>query len=102
MHIIYKLLLASGIALATFHTAILTSAQTPVPAKRTDGPGGLVESIGVNTHLTYPDTVYYTGYDAIIKPRLLESHIRYVRHAEISFTSVVVIWRIMVLSSIWA
>jgi hypothetical protein len=37
------------------------------------------EMVGVNTHLVYTDKIYDTGYESIIKPRLIESGIRYIR-----------------------
>jgi hypothetical protein len=40
-----------------------------------------VNSIGVNIHLGYWDTVYGAGYDGIIKPRLLQLGVRHVRDA---------------------
>jgi hypothetical protein len=36
------------------------------------------EMVGV-THLVYTDKIYDTGYESIIKPRLIESGIRYIR-----------------------
>jgi hypothetical protein len=37
------------------------------------------EMVGVNTHLVYKDKIYDTGYESIVKPRLIESGIRYIR-----------------------
>lgn len=39
----------------------------------------LIETIGVNTHLRYTDTVYYTRFDDVILPRLKQLGVRYVR-----------------------
>ncbi|MEM8529942.1 MAG: hypothetical protein AAGF95_03815 [Chloroflexota bacterium] len=38
-----------------------------------------IDTIGVNTHLHYTDTVYGQSFDEIIKPKLLASGIRHVR-----------------------
>jgi hypothetical protein len=38
-----------------------------------------VDSIGVNTHLYYQDTVYYQKYEELIKPKLLELGVRHIR-----------------------
>lgn len=65
-----------------------TSAEPPVeappppesgqgaPAKSADA---FVHSIGVNLHVSYFQTVYGTGWESIVKPRLLELGIRHVR-----------------------
>jgi hypothetical protein len=38
-----------------------------------------VDTIGVNVHLYYMDKVYYQKFDNLIKPRLLELGVRYIR-----------------------
>ncbi len=38
-----------------------------------------VDSIGVNTHLFYDDSVYYQKYNEIIKPKLLDLGVRHIR-----------------------
>jgi len=38
-----------------------------------------VDSIGVNTHLFYDDSVYYQKYNEIIKPKLLDLGVRHLR-----------------------
>lgn len=47
-----------------------------VKAKKADS---FVDSIGVNTHLFYTDTVYHEKYEEIIKPKLLELGVRHIR-----------------------
>ena len=57
-------------------SAVVLAAAAAEPARQADS---FVDSIGVNTHLPYDDGIYGTGYDAIIKPRLLELGIRHLR-----------------------
>jgi hypothetical protein len=47
-----------------------------VKAQKADS---FIESIGVNTHLFYDDTVYHQKYEEIIKPKLLELGVRHIR-----------------------
>lgn len=49
---------------------------TPVQARPADA---FVDSVGVNTHLHYTDTVWGQKYNEIIKPKLLASGIRHAR-----------------------
>ena len=37
------------------------------------------DMVGVNTHISYRGTVYDTGFDAIVRPRLLELGVRHIR-----------------------
>lgn len=37
------------------------------------------EMVGVNTHLVYAGTAYDTGFESIVKPRLIELGVRYIR-----------------------
>lgn len=39
----------------------------------------VADGVGVNTHINYAGSVYNSGYESIIKPRLLESGIRHIR-----------------------
>src|SRR5574338_516931 len=49
---------------------------TSLPARSADG---FVQSIGINVHLSYFQTVYGTGWTTIVKPRLLELGVRHLR-----------------------
>jgi hypothetical protein len=59
-------------------SAVPAAAQAPVPepARPADT---FVESVGVNTHLHYTGTVYDSGFDRIIRPKLIGLGIRHVR-----------------------
>jgi hypothetical protein len=48
----------------------------PENAKSADS---FVDTIGVNVHLNYMDKVYYQKFDNLIKPKLLELGVRYIR-----------------------
>jgi hypothetical protein len=52
------------------------SLSAPVTAKTADG---LVNSIGVNTHLSYFQSPYGTGFNSIVKPRLVALGVRHLR-----------------------
>jgi len=69
----------------TFSTAVLVIGSAlyapvvqaqPELARRADD---FVDSIGVNTHLFYDNSVYYQKYNSIIKPKLLELGVRHIR-----------------------
>lgn len=47
-------------------------------ARRADD---FVDSVGVNTHLQYNESVYYKRYNDLIKPKLLELGVRHIRDA---------------------
>jgi len=51
--------------------------------KQADSADSFVDKMGVVVHLTYKDRVYYTGYETIIKPRLLELGLRHARDGAI-------------------
>ena len=53
--------------------------QTVLIATR--GADDFVNSIGVNTHLGYWDTPYGSGFDGIVKPRLIQLGVRHARDA---------------------
>lgn len=74
-HVIFSAGLLSGMAISAVNWLTPIATATPVTAKSADA---FVDSIGVNTHLTYGDTPY-NRFDDIIKPRLKESGIRYIR-----------------------
>jgi len=48
----------------------------PEPARSADD---FVDTVGVNTHLFYNNSVYYQKYNEIIKPKLLELGVRHIR-----------------------
>jgi hypothetical protein len=50
--------------------------SAPVAAKSADG---VVNSIGINTHLSYFQTAYGTGFNTIVKPRLIALGLRHLR-----------------------
>lgn len=52
------------------------SLSAPVAAKSADG---LVNSIGINTHLSYFQSPYGTGFSSIVKPRLVALGVRHLR-----------------------
>jgi len=69
----------------TFSTAVLVIGSAlyapvvqaqPELARRADD---FVDSIGVNTHLFYDNSVYYQKYNSIIKPKLLDLGVRHIR-----------------------
>lgn len=68
------------ICTAIFVVAFVSNAPftfaAPVQAIPSDLAADLV---GINTHLNYTDTVYYSHYTDIIKPRLLELGVRHIR-----------------------
>ena len=63
----------AGLALSIFVPAVSAAPET---ARSADD---FVDSIGVNTHLFYDNSVYYQKYNEIIKPKLLELGIRHIR-----------------------
>ncbi|AQA24082.1 hypothetical protein BTZ20_4095 [Rhodococcus sp. MTM3W5.2] len=81
MHLTSPTRVVVGFAVAALTaTSLLVSAPSvaATPVASTAGPGqqassaaAFVDSIGVNVHLHYTDTIY-DRYDDIIKPRLLE------------------------------
>ncbi len=54
----------------------VSSASAPVAAKRADE---IVNSIGVNTHLSYFQSPYGKGFHSIVKPRLVALGVRHLR-----------------------
>jgi hypothetical protein len=52
------------------------SLSAPVAAKSADG---VVHSIGLNVHMAYFQTVYGTGFNTIVKPRLAALGVRHLR-----------------------
>jgi hypothetical protein len=50
--------------------------SSPENAKSADN---FIDTIGVNVHLNYMDRVYYQQFDNLIKPKLLELGVRYIR-----------------------
>ena len=57
----------------TGHRRLPHSGYAATPADR------LVDSVGVNTHLWYDNSVYYNRYSDIIKPALIDMGIRHIR-----------------------
>jgi len=68
----------AGIALSLLSVvAIATSVQAAEEkARRADD---FVDSVGVNTHLYYNESVYYKRYNDLIKPKLLALGVRHIR-----------------------
>lgn len=58
----------------------LQAISEPIHTEPAWSADAFVDSIGVNTHLSYIDTSY-SNYTALIKPRLIESGIRHIRDA---------------------
>ena len=58
--------------------ALITASIHAEEAEKARSADAFVDSIGVNIHLGYSDTVYHK-FDEIVKPRLLEAGIRNVR-----------------------
>jgi hypothetical protein len=56
----------------------ITSASDGPSARPTRAADAFVDSIGVNTHLGYSDTIY-RRYDDVIRPRLAELGVRHIR-----------------------
>src|SRR4051812_25462209 len=63
------------LGLAAFAGGPPASGQEPRPSRAADS---FLDSIGVNVHLGYTDTIY-RHYDGIIRPRLVELGVRHVR-----------------------
>ncbi|MFG1782619.1 hypothetical protein ACGFIU_09275 [Rhodococcus oryzae] len=88
MHHTFPTRVVVGFAVAALTaTTLLVSAPSvaATPVASTSGPGqqassaaAFVDSIGVNVHLHYTDTIY-DRYDDIIKPRLLELGVKNLR-----------------------
>ena len=73
----YRQLCACTVSLVVGTALLAPSGYTqPEPARSADD---FVDSIGVNTHLFYDDSVYYQKYNEIIKPKLLELGVRHIR-----------------------
>lgn len=68
----------AGLALSLLSViALTTSVQAAEErARRADD---FVDSVGVNTHLYYDDSVYYKRYNDLIKPKLLALGVRHIR-----------------------
>src|SRR5215471_9365339 len=59
---------------------VATSAPvSTVPSEQARSADGFVDTMGVNTHLGYLDTVYSSGFSTIIAPMLQKSGLRHVR-----------------------
>lgn len=74
----YYILTVLGAAVIIGCTALLTP-SAPKQSGQTRSADSFVDSIGVNTHLYYDNTVYYKKYNEIIKPRLQELGVRHIR-----------------------
>jgi len=73
----YRQLCACTVSLVVGTALLAPSGYTqPEPARSADD---FVDSIGVNTHLFYDNSVYYQKYNQIIKPKLLELGVRHIR-----------------------
>jgi hypothetical protein len=68
--------LLSTFSLASFTSSSTDSHSVTLQARQADT---LADFIGVNTHLHYSGSVYDTGWDSIIKPKLLELGLRHIR-----------------------
>lgn len=66
-----------GLALSFCANLFVPSVQAAPEAARS--ADGFVDTIGVNTHLFYDQSVYYQKYGEIIKPKLLELGVRHIR-----------------------
>ena len=64
-----------GAAATLVLTPSLATAAPPVPARAADS---FVDSIGVNTHTYYTDTVYYSDFETV-KQRFAELGVRHIR-----------------------
>jgi hypothetical protein len=53
-----------------------SASSAPIKAQMADNAADMV---GVNTHISFKGTVYDTGFETIIKPRLLELGVRHIR-----------------------
>lgn len=75
----------AGLAL-TMGTSMLMSPAHAAPetARSADS---FVDSIGINTHLSYSDSVYFNEYDSIIKPKLQKLGVRHIRDAAVDVQS---------------
>ncbi len=72
----YALTLLCPIVIA--YTLIISPSVSATSEKALSADS-FVDSIGINTHLYYNDTTYYTKYKEIIKPKLLELGVRHIR-----------------------
>lgn len=72
-----RLFLAAGVALLL--GAALRPANPPVEARRALAADTAADMVGVNTHLYYYDRIYGSGWERIVRPRLLELGARHIR-----------------------
>ena len=78
---LYALALLCTTALVICTGLLAPSGHTqPQPARSADA---FVDSIGVNTHLYYDDSVYYKNYSDIIKPKLQALGVRHIRDSAV-------------------
>lgn len=70
----------TGIALSCLSIVAIASSVQAAPEKARSADE-FVDSIGVNTHLQYDDSVYYKNYNDLIKPKLLGLGVRHIRDA---------------------
>ncbi|KJH70051.1 hypothetical protein [Aliterella atlantica] len=66
-------LVASILVLGLFSSSVQAAEEK---ARRADD---FVDSVGVNTHLYYNESVYYKRYNDLIKPKLVELGVRHIR-----------------------
>jgi len=77
----YALALLCTTALVICTGLLAPSGYTqPQPARSADS---FVDSIGINTHLYYDDSVYYKNYSDIIKPELQALGVRHIRDSAV-------------------
>ncbi len=67
----------AGLALSLCTNLFVPSVSAAAETARS--ADNFVDSIGVNTHLFYDDSVYYQKYNEIIKPKLLDLGVRHIR-----------------------
>ncbi|HEU4648153.1 MAG TPA: RICIN domain-containing protein [Gemmatimonadales bacterium] len=71
---------------------VMVAGTTPPPpppsgsGEQARAADDFVNSIGLNTHLFYTNTPYYTAYGSVVKPRLQELGVRHIRDHAIRMT----------------
>lgn len=75
------LALIIGISVAALLVLVAKPAQGAGAAEKAKSADAFVDTIGVNTHIGYRDTVYHSSWETVIKPKLQALGARHIRDA---------------------
>jgi hypothetical protein len=67
------------ISSAQAQLSTINSFSTQSFSEKAKSADNFIDTIGVNVHLNYMDRVYYQQFDNLIKPKLIELGVRYIR-----------------------